>query len=194
MDPKFLASVEEVKKAGIDVNEAMLERMFKRMVRYQLPEFPLWLLARELGSSYVDFEKGENIQLSKNISTIVLEEYFLNYTKNISFIISELKRISGNHINLQVINESTFDEEESPDVTIEFKANGEAHTITNILEPGSCDLEFRFVNDELIPRIKGTVTKGNVLCMNDGFSFTFIFTEDLQKFQTLPLERGYEQL
>jgi hypothetical protein len=198
MDQKFLDQLEKLKYAGIDVNETQLERAYKWMKHYQHgnenPDYPLWLLTRELGGSFLDFDKKEKFNHSKDISTIVLEEYFLNYTKSLGFIFNELKRISKDNINIQVIAENAYDEEESPDVTIEFQSNGETYTITHVDEYGDGGLEFRFVEEELISKIKGSVTKGHMFYMNDGASFTFIYTEDLQKFLSLSFEKGYEKL
>lgn len=192
MDQIFLDQIEKLKYAGIDVNEPHLESAYKWMKHY--PDHPLWLLTRELGGSFLDFDKKEKFNHSKDISTIVLEEYFLNYTQTIGFIFNELKRISKDNINIQVIAESTYDEEESPDVTIEFQSNGETYTITHVDEYGDCALGFHFVEQELIPKIKGSVTKGHMFYMNDGASFTFIYTENQQRFLSLPFEQGYEKI
>lgn len=198
MDQIFLDQIEKLKSAGIDVNETQLERAYKWMKHYQYgnenPDHPLWLLTRELGGSFLDFDKNEKFNHSKDISTIVLEEYFDNYTGTIGFIFNELKRISKDNINIQVIAESTYNEEESPDVTIEFQSNGETYTITHVDEYGDCALGFHFVEEVLIPKIKGSITKGHMFYMNDGASFTFIYTEDQQKILSLPFEKGCEKL
>jgi hypothetical protein len=198
MHPLFLDSLEQLQKANIHVNEALKEKLFTRMMRYQSdtknPDFPLWLVTRELGGRYSDWTTNESADFSYDVFTIVLEEYFHNYQEGLGFIFYSLKRISRNNIDIEVIAENTYDEEEAREVTIQFRIGGEKHTATYEDEYGDGSLSFDFAKNELISKIKGAVTKGHLFWMNDGESCTFIYSEEPAKFLALPYEREYEQL
>jgi hypothetical protein len=197
MHPQFLDSLAQLQRANIHVNEALREKINHRMMRYQSdvknPDFPLWLVTRELGGRYSDWATKETADFSNDVFTIVLEEYFHNYQEGLSYIFYSLKRITKNNIDIDIISENTY-EEESPEVTIQFKVSGETYTATFDDEYGDGSLPFEFAKDELISKIKGAVTKGHLFWMTDGESFTFIYSADPQKFLALPYERRYEQL
>lgn len=202
-DQKFLESIQEVKNYGFHVNENFLHLLYKDLNLYyqskEVPEYPVWLILRELGGSkYIPVKKIFD-PFSNDISTTVLEHYFFETLDNIKYntisrILSEIHRISGNNFACTILHESEWDEAKETSVTIRFKVLEKHFELTHKEELGIGTLTDMFLRNQLLPALKGSIIKGHLLYSFDDNSITFIYFQCNNYFLKFTEEFNYNNM
>jgi hypothetical protein len=96
--------------------------------------------------------------------------------------LKEINRISKNNFACTIINESLWDEAKENSVTIHFKVFEKEYKLTHREELGPGTLSDRFLIDQLMPALKGSITKGHLLYTLDDNSITFLYFKDENHF------------
>jgi hypothetical protein len=187
MDEKFLNNLEIIRAIGINVTDSCTDTLYAKLMMYQSnrenPEFPLWLVLRELGGVKKDHVNNTEEKLSNNIATIVLDQYFGNYKDGISHIFNELKRISTGNTDSLVISETSY-ENEGDEVIITYQANGINFTSKHMDEYEDGTLMYDFVKKQLLPNLHGSIKGGQIIYWGDEY-FSFAFLKDTLKIAEL---------
>jgi hypothetical protein len=168
-DQKFLNAVDSLKKYGINVNTNGTDRLYENLKLYQSdrdnPEYPQYLVLRELGNKTYEPIDKTNENLSPDVSTIVFENYFAeSKDQNITHILKEIQRISKNAFACEILDESIYDEDnEQTSVTIQFKVLDKTVELIHEDEYGDGSLLENFLSDKLLPALYGSITQGHIL-------------------------------
>jgi hypothetical protein len=196
LDKKFLNAIESLKKYGINVNPNGINRLYETLKLYQQdrdnPEYPLYLVLRELGGkTYLPIDNIDE-QLSDDISTIVFENYFAeSKDQTISHILREIQRISRHSFTCNVLDETIYDEDsEQTSVTIQFAVLDKTLELTHEDEYGDGSLLEGFLSDKLLPALKDSITKGHILYTCE-FSINLIYFENDNYFNLFKEDFSY---
>ncbi len=198
LDQKFLNAIDSLKEYGIKVNPNGISRLYDNLKLYQQdrnnPEYPLYLVLRELGSkTYLPIDKVDE-QLSDDISTIVFENYFAeSKDQTISYILREIQRISKGNFTSAVLNETVYDEDgDQTSVTIQFTLLDKNLELTHEDEYGDGSLLEGFLSEKLLPALKGSITSGHILYTCE-FSINLIYFETASDRDKFKLDFNYYQ-
>jgi hypothetical protein len=183
-DEIFQNSLNSIKVYGVDINEDTTDHLYKKLNFYGFnSEFPIRYMIRELGGKkYIDYENEIFEYLSKDISAITYEDFFVApYT--LTNILEEINRITKGNFEFQTIEESEYDPDEFT-VTITFKTNEIVNTVVHYDYTGAEQLNEEFLTEQLFPIIRTNLKKGKLIYWSE-FSMDMIYfeNEDLaQKF------------
>ncbi len=187
MDENFLNNLEIIRAIGINVTDSCTDTLYAKLMMYQSnrenPEFPLWLVLRELGGVKKDYVNNTEEKLSNSVATIVLDQYFGNYKDGISHIFNELKRISMGNIDSIVISETSY-KNEGDEVIITYQVNGTNFTSKHMDEYEDGTLMYNFVKKQLLPNLHGSIKSGQIIYWGDEY-FSFVFLKDTLKIAEL---------
>ena len=175
IDTELGLVLDKLKGFGIKVDERHVAQLQNTIALYQhgnTIKYPLWLVVRELGGQAWYPQPDQREPYSPDVSTVVLEEYFRNY-KGLRYILEELKQITKGNFAVEVLEETPYEEEEE-EVRLTFAVHQQEQTVVHTDEFGDGTLLFEFVTNELLPKLKGAITKGTVLYWGEE-AFTFIY-------------------
>jgi hypothetical protein len=162
---KFLAAIENIRSYGLHVNTEGLPALFSNLDLYQQdrnnPEYPAYLVLRELGGRRFAPADGIDAPLSNDIATIVFEGYFSESNQTLSEIVTEITRITRNNFDCTILGETTYGEVE--DVTIELNISGKTVSLTHEDVHQNGSLDEGFIKNQFFPALSGSIKKGCLL-------------------------------
>lgn len=153
---KLQEKILELQELGFDVDVDLLgddkNGLVNELKSYsdENGEIDMWLIIRALGSSHVWFDGNTiNKRYSKNISTIIYEQYFIE--NPLSYIFEELKRITGGQFEYEVINEFGTTENDAKFWKILDEKQGDDHFDCEYIIGGkTVNIRYDFFNPNWI--------------------------------------------
>ena len=206
-DRGFLDLINQLKELNIDINPEGISELYDNLRLYirknnddsldlKVPElydksYFLYLALRELGNKI----HKTNDPLSKDISTIVYENYFFESKENtISKIIDEIYRITKGNFECKVVSESIYDEKNNPDVVVELDVIGNLYRFTHEDKFEDGTLLSSFIEDVLFSNLKGVITKGHLFYDGEESCLELVYVENEKDYLNFKDLFNYQEL